>query len=129
MHLKIMMPGETLIDQHVSKITAEGTNGSFCLLPRHVDFLSLLTKGILSFITEEGEEVFIAVDKGILVKQGQNVNVSTRHAVKGPDLGRLRRTVEAYFSKVDEREENTRRAMNKIEAGFVRRFLEIQKIQ
>jgi F-type H+-transporting ATPase subunit epsilon len=129
MNLKILMPSETLLDQAVAKITAEGIDGAFCLLPRHVDFVSVLDKGLLSFVTPDGEEIFVAVDEGILVKQNRQVLVSTRYAVRGPQLGHLRDVLEKRFRQMDEREENARRAMAKIEAGFVRRFLEIQKAQ
>jgi len=126
MNLKVLLPTEVLVQEDVAKVTAEAHNGSFCLLPKHVDFVAALVPGILSFETAGGREAFVAVDEGILVKCGQEVMVSTRNAVGGPDLGQLRRTVEERFKVLDDREKTARSAMVKIEAGFVRRFLEIQ---
>lgn len=126
MKLTVMMPSETVLDQPAAKITAEGLNGAFCLLPRHVDFVTLLTRGLVVCTTLEGEEIFLAVNGGLLVKQGEQVHVSTRQAVVGP-LGELRSVLEERFRKIDQREQNAQRAMARIEAGFVRRFLEIQK--
>jgi F-type H+-transporting ATPase subunit epsilon len=126
MNLKVLLPAEVLVQEEVAKVTAEAHNGSFCLLPRHVDFVAALVPGILSFETAGGREAFVAVDEGILVKCGEEVMVSTRNAMRGPDLGQLRRTVEERFKVLDDREKTARSAMVKIEAGFVRRFLEIQ---
>ena len=126
MNLKVLLPAEVLVKEEVAKVTAEAHNGSFCLLPKHVDFVAALVPGILSFETAGGREAFVAVDEGILVKCGEEVMVSTRNAMRGPDLGQLRRTVEERFKVLDDREKTARSAMVKIEAGFVRRFLEIQ---
>ena len=126
MNLKVLLPAEVLIEEDVAKVTAEAHNGFFCLLPKHVDFAAAIVPGILSFETAGGRETFVAVDEGILIKCGQEVLVSTRNAVRGPDLGQLRRTVEERFKVLDDREKTARAAMVKIEAGFVRRFLEIQ---
>jgi F-type H+-transporting ATPase subunit epsilon len=127
MNLKVLLPTEVLVQEDVAKVTAEAHNGSFCLLPKHVDFAAALVPGILSFETAGGREAFLAVDEGILIKCGEEVLVSTRNAVRGPDLGQLKRTVEERFKVLDDREKTARSAMVKIEAGFVRRFLEIQR--
>jgi F-type H+-transporting ATPase subunit epsilon len=126
MNLKVLLPTGVLIEEEVTKVIAEAHNGFFCLLPKHVDFAAAIVPGILSFETAGGREEFLAVDQGILIKCGQEVLVSTRNAVRGPDLGQLRRTVEERFKVLDDREKTARSAMVKIEAGFVRRFLEIQ---
>jgi F-type H+-transporting ATPase subunit epsilon len=127
MRLKILLPTEILLDEEVNRVTAEAQNGSFCLLSAHIDFVAALVPGLLSFVNSEGKEGFLAVDEGVLVKEGKNVSVSTRNAVRGPDLGSLRKTVEEQFKALDDREKAIRSAMAKIEANFVRRFLEIQR--
>jgi F-type H+-transporting ATPase subunit epsilon len=127
MNLKVLLPTEVLIDEEVRKVTAEAQNGSFCLRPRHIDFAAALVPGLLSFEDSEGRETFVAVDEGVLVKYGQHVLVSTRNAVRGGELGELRRIVEERFMVLDEKEKTVRTAVAKIEAGFVRRFLEVQR--
>jgi len=129
MQLKVLLPNEVLIEETVEKVTAEAQNGSFCLLPRHIDLVAALVPGLLSYKTADGKEIFLAVDEGILVKCADEVMVSTRKAVKGLGLGELRKTVEDQFKRMDEREKTVRSAMAKIEAGFVRRFLEIHRYE
>jgi F-type H+-transporting ATPase subunit epsilon len=48
MRLKILLPTEIILDKEVIKVVAEAENGYFCLLPRHVDFVSTLVPGILA---------------------------------------------------------------------------------
>lgn len=123
--LKVMLPTRVLVEEEAASVTAEGENGSFSLLPRHIDFVSALVPSILSFRDGEGKEVFLAVDEGVLVKCGSEVWVSVRDGVRGPDLGGLRRTVEERFRALDDLERKSRQAVSRMEADFVRRFLEL----
>lgn len=129
MKLTVLLPKETLVDREVSKVIAEAPNGFFCLLPKHIDFTTAIVPGILSFTTPDGEEVFLAVDEGILVKQAASVLVSTLNAAMGEALGRLEETVARKFQERDDQEEKALQAMSKIEAGFVRRFLDFQQTE
>jgi len=126
-NLKILLPSEVLLDIEVVEIVAEGQNGSFGLLPRHVSFVSALVPGILYFRTRDGGEEYLAVDQGILVKRGDAVLVSVRNAVRGPELSQLKQTIRERFEVLDEKEKKARSATARIEAGIVRRFLEISK--
>ncbi len=127
MRLKVLLPTEVLIDEAVIKVTGEAENGSFTLLPRHIDFVAALVPGLLSFVSVENREEFLAVDEGILVKCGPQVTVSTRNAALGPDLGSLKQTIEEQFQVLDERERVARSAAVKLEADLVRRFIELEK--
>lgn len=126
MKLKILLPAEILIDQEVTKVTAEAENGYFCLLPRHIDFVTALVPSILSFVPKSGEEVFLAVDEGILIKSGQEVLISARNAIQGPDLGTLKKTIEKQFENIGDREKKARSVLASIEASFIRRYLKFE---
>lgn len=127
MRLKVLLPHEVLVEEEASKIIAEAENGSFCLKPRHVDFVSALTAGLLTFVDGSGAEVFLAVDEGILIKCGDEVLVSCRNAVRGDDLGQLQVIVDERFKQLDEQERIARSAVARLEAGVVRRFIEFEK--
>jgi F-type H+-transporting ATPase subunit epsilon len=119
----VLLPTKILIDEEVSKIVAEAENGSFCLLPRHIDFVTALVPGLLSYTTTEMKEEFLALDEGILVKRGPDVLVSTRHAALGPDLGQLRQVIRKQFQELEEHERITRTVLARLEADLVRRFI------
>ncbi|WP_448565086.1 F0F1 ATP synthase subunit epsilon [Trichothermofontia sp.] len=123
MQLKVMQPTQVVIDQPVTKVTAEGEGGSFGLLPHHVDWIAALVPGILSFEPETGEEIFLAIDEGILVKQGSVVWVSVRNAVRGVDLETLQQAIQQKFRQLDEQEQRARSTLARLEASFVREFM------
>ena len=127
MRLKLLTPTEVLVDETVVKINAEGLEGQFCLLPRHRDWVAALVPGLAGFITPDGGETFVAVDRGVLVKCGDEVLVSVRRAVRGGDLAGLRDVVETRFRHYDEQEKAARGAIARLEAGVIRRFLELQE--
>lgn len=134
MRLKIVMPSGVLLEEEVVKVVAEAQNGSFCLLPRHIDFAAALVPGILAFTRPpslpegerdrvRGDEIFVAVDEGVLVKCGPEVLVSTWNAVRGP-LGELKQAVRQQFRELSEREQKARSALGKLEASLVHQILE-----
>ena len=125
MKLKVLTPIQVLIDRPITKVIAEAENGHFCLLPSHIDFVAALVPGILSFTTESNEEVFVAVDEGILVKCDREVLVSTRNAIEGNDLETLKHTVSKQFQALDEKEKLTRSALAQFEVSMMRRFREL----
>ena len=127
MHLKILLPTEIFFDQTVRKITAEAENGMFCILPRHSDFVTALAPGIVSIDPEQGTPMYMAVDQGVLVKCLDQVSIAARNAVMGPDLGALQQTVDKEFSILDEKERTARSAVARLEAGFIRQFLNIEQ--
>ena len=123
MHLQVLLPTGVLVDRMVAKVIAEAENGSFCLLPRHVDFVTSLAPGILSYTEGDNPERYIGLAEGVLVKTGCDVLVSVEHGVEGENLGQLREIVRRHFESIDERERQAVSAVARLEADFVRRFL------
>ena len=69
MKLRVLLPYEVLLDAEVTKVTAESAAGAFCLLERHIDFVSSIVPGIVTWVAD-GHECHAAVDTGVLVKVG-----------------------------------------------------------
>lgn len=125
MNLKILLPFQIFTEKSgVSRILAETREGSFGLLPHRLDCVAALSPGILIYEIESSGEVYVAVDKGILVKTGLGVIVSVRNAIEGANLDQLRETVEREFLTLNKREQSVRSVMNKMESGFIKRFAE-----
>ncbi len=126
MTLKVLMPITVLVEETANKIIAEAVNGYFCLRPRHIDFVAALVPDILTFYTPDDVEQFVAIDNGILVKCGQEVMISTLNGVRGTALEQLRDTVAERFLELDEHERMARTALARLEAGTIRRFIELE---
>ena len=128
MNLKIAVPAEVFAEVVVEKLVADGIDGSFCLLPNHIDYVAALPVGILSYVeAESGREVFVAVDRGVLVKRGRDVRVSVRRAAAHSQLEKLEQTVRESYGEMTDDEETARRASANLEASFVRRFLDLKE--
>jgi F-type H+-transporting ATPase subunit epsilon len=126
MKLKILLPAEIFLSEEVTRIVAEAENGFFCLLPRHIDFTAALLPGVFSFTAQNGE-THLAIDGGAIIKRGAEVFVSTRNAVRGPELGTLKEVVIKQFEEIDEREKKARSAAAKLEVDLLRRFMELKE--
>ena len=125
MHLKVLLPFRIFADKtSVSRIVAETREGSFGLLPHRLDCVAALAPGILIYENEAEGEVYVAIDEGVLVKTGLEVLISVRNAIAGTDLGQLREAVEKEFLNLNEREQNVRSVMAKMETDFIRRLAE-----
>lgn len=126
MNLTILLPENTYWQGKVKKVVGEAKNGSFCLLPAHIDFMTIMVPGIFYTVTEESQDVYFAINEGFLLKTGREVTLATRNAVKGESLGSLKRQVEEDFKKINQQDRKARQALQKLEADFVRRFLDLE---
>ena len=105
---------------------AQTIQGSVGFLPHRLDCAVALAPGILTYETDEDGEVDLAVDEGVLVKVGMDVLVSVRDAIGGTDLDKLHEAVKRQFLNLDEQEQNARSVLEKMESGFIHRFMEFQ---
>ena len=123
MRLEILLPFRVLIEEtDVTRIVAETHDGSFGLLPHRRDCVAALVPGILTYQSETGGEVFVAVDEGVLTKVGDEVRVAVRRASRGTDLAKLRDAVQHDYLTRNALQQGARAATRKLESGFVSRF-------
>lgn len=126
MRLEILLPDQVFLDEEVRKVVAEAEDGAFAVYEHHVDYVTAIVPGILSFIDHDGAEIFLAVDEGVFVKCGSEVLVAARNAVRGPELAGLRNTVDEEFRAREKEERDIRTAVAKLEADLARRILELE---
>lgn len=127
MRLKVWLPTQILMDEEVVRIKAEAQNGWFGMLPKHIDFVTALVPGVLRFQRVGQPEEYLAVDRGILVKCGSEVKISSRNAFRGTSLEQLKTEVEKQFREREELEKKARAFEAKLETDLVRRLLEEEK--
>ncbi len=105
-------------------INVDTKEGAFGLLEHRLDCIAALSPGILSYRNQHSEEKFYAVDQGVLVKSGSQVNISVRNAIKGDDLDHLHEVVAKQFLDFDEQETQVRSVIAKLESGFLHQFVD-----
>lgn len=125
--LRVLTPSREVLRAPVRRLSAEGGAGAFTLLPGHVDVLVALVPGILSYSNGAGEaEAYVAVDEGLLVKRGPAVTVTARRAVPSADLESMRQTVAEEFLRLDERELQARRVLDRLESSFLLGLIDLE---
>ena len=127
LHLEVFSPGARIVDAEVLQVVAEGAHGVFALLPRHIDMVTALKPGLLSYLAADGAERFLGIDEGILVKCGSDVLVSVLGAVESDDLATLRHEVTQRFLSLDDSERTARTALARLEAGAIRGVMEVER--
>ena len=126
MKLKILLPEKILLEKEVESVVAEAEDGSLGLRRGHVDFVTALVPGIISFRGSEGEEEFAATDRGILLKHGDRVLISVHSGVAGKKLGLLQEAVDDFIKRRRKFAEKSRHALGLLEADFLRRYVEME---
>ena len=127
-NLKIILPYKIFADvKEVKRVIVETADGYIGILPHRLDCTSKLVSGLLTYEMKDGEEIFVAVDEGVIVKAGADVLISVRNAIGGVDLGKLRETVEEEFKNLTESEKSTRVSLAKLESAFARKFMEFRR--
>lgn len=126
MQVTLRLPTHTLFAGRATQLFAVAQNGSFGILPNHIDFVTALVPSVLILQTPESEERVFGIDEGLLVKKGHIVDIAVRRGVMGDDLDTLRETVRETFVDMDENERMARSALSRLEANMVRSFAELR---
>jgi len=127
MSLKILLPFRVFGDlQNVKRIVVETANGYYGFLPQRLDCVLAVVPGIFMYEDETGVH-YLAMDEGIMIKTGRQVFVSSRNAIGGVDLGKLKVSVEKEYLNLDEMERNARSMMAKLESNFIKGFEKLRK--
>jgi len=97
--LLVTTPTAVIVDvDDATYVRGESETGSFGVLPRHADLLTVLTPSVLTWRDGAGREHYVAVRGGVLtIAGGERVRVATREAIAGDDLGQLETAVVAGF--------------------------------
>lgn len=117
------MPSRIFLEQEdVVKIVAESTRGSFGILPNRLDCIAYLVPGIFLYELAGKDEFYIAVDCGILVKDGDRVSVSVRNAIGDVPLADLPSVVEEQLKSLDEQEMALRNSISLLQSSMIGSF-------
>lgn len=127
MQLKVHTPIGTLLDLPVKKVDLEGLGGFWTLLPKHADFVNALTAGIVSYTTEDDKTLYIACNRGVIVKKYQEVRISTPLAILDDNLEKLTQTIAIDFKQMEEQRKEVNTTMAKLEIGLIKGMQNLKK--
>lgn len=125
MRLTVVTPLASVLRlDDVVSVQAEDATGSFTILPRHADFLTVLPVSVMSYRRAPGATGHCVLRGGVLrVTGGQDVHIASREAVPGDDLERLEHEVLARFASEREEELSARAASKRAQLATMRLVL------
>ena len=126
LNLKISTPIGIALDTQTTQVDFEAIDGFFTLLPRHVDMVSALKSGILSYKVGD-KKSYVACHKGVLVKKGEDISVSTKLAILGSDLKELQQKIAVDFKEMEQERKEVNLAMAKLELGLAKGILSLKQ--
>ena len=119
MNLQLFTPTQILLNTPIEKIDVETIDGFFTLLPRHIDFVTTLKSGIMTY-TINDKKYYAACDRGVLVKKGDLVRISTPFALIDNDLESLKKTIETSFKEMEEERKELNLSVGRLELGLAK---------
>lgn len=123
MQLQVLLPSKVFACYElVESIVLETVEGSFGLLPHRQDCVTALEPGILTYTMQGQAPHYLAVDEGVMVKNGKQVRVSVRNAHTGASLAELKQSVQTEFLSLSEQELEVRAVLARLESGFMRGY-------
>ncbi len=121
LELRIVTPVEIAFEGEAELVAGEDATGRFAVLPRHEDFLTVLTVSVLRWRTPDGAEHYAAVRGGVFeVSGGRRVQLATPEAVLSDRLEELWPRVVERMRRQAEEMAAERTAMARLELAVVR---------
>lgn len=127
MQFSVLTPIGMLLKTETPKITVEAKDGFHTFLPKHIDYVTALKTGIISYMDANGKTAYIACNEGILTKKGSDVQLATRLGIIGSDLEELKTLIETDFKKMEESRKEATKTMAQLEISLAQGLLQLTK--
>jgi F-type H+-transporting ATPase subunit epsilon len=122
----IITPSHSQKIEKISFFRAEDRSGSFGILPRHIEFLTILEPSIAIAVIE-GREEYFAFNGGILSFKKGILTVTTKEFVQSGELGELRAIIERFSRQQREKESLFHLNMANLQKAFFKKIIELER--
>lgn len=86
LHVKVVTPKGSLIDEEALSFTARTALGEFCILPNHRPIMAAVVVGPMVIETGRGGKLAFALDRGYMEAGGDHVNLITERCISREKL-------------------------------------------
>ena len=124
--LRVYTPAGLVFDEDIDFLRGEDYTGTFGILSRHIDFITILKPAVV-IVKKGGEEIYIAVKGGIFSFQDNQARISTPAAIEGKSLDSLHKLVQEKFKKETEKDRMLGETLKNMERDFLKRLIELEK--
>lgn len=99
-NLKVYTPAKLFLSETINSITIQGREGNFTILPRHVDYITSFGDSIIIYKTLDNTLAYLAVNQGVLVKIGRELELSVFSAEQANSLEELKIKIKDLNEKI-----------------------------
>jgi F-type H+-transporting ATPase subunit epsilon len=124
--LRIVTPAK-IIERRIRAIRLKDGSGYFGIMKGHIDFMTAVETSLCYYLDENGKEVFLAVDGGIVSVRGETVTITSREVFESFDAEKLAEIIENSIVKRDVSEGSFLNTIKGIERSFMEKSLEMMR--
>jgi F-type H+-transporting ATPase subunit epsilon len=124
--VRIVTPSDLKKVDRVSLFRAEDRSGSFGILPRHIEFLTILEPSIAIALID-GEEEYFAFNGGILSFKKEMLTITTKEFVQSSQIGELKGIIERFYTQQREKESIFHLNMKNLQKAFFKKMIELER--
>ena len=124
--LHIITPADIKIINNVYFFRAEDKTGSFGILPRHIEFLTILEPSIAIALIEDKEEYF-AFNGAILSFKNNILTITTKEFAQSNKIGELKEIIEVLFKEQQKKESIFHLNMQNLRKAFFKKIIELER--
>jgi F-type H+-transporting ATPase subunit epsilon len=83
LNLRIYTPQKLFLEETITRLKVQEKDCNYTIFPRHIDYLSCFNRSTIVFRKLSGEEGYVWLNQGVLVKCGREVQISVFSAIDG----------------------------------------------
>ncbi|MEA3374275.1 MAG: hypothetical protein U9Q62_11385 [Campylobacterota bacterium] len=122
----IITPSHLKKVDNISFFRAEDSSGSFGILPRHIEFLTILEPSIAIAVIDANEEYF-AFNGGILSFKKGILTITTKEFVQSSRIDELKQIIERFSQEQKEKESLFHLNMENLQKAFFKKMIELER--
>ncbi len=123
MDLIVMTPSSIILKEKIVKLVAYGKEGSFCLKPRHVDYISALVSSVVKYNIKDGNDGYISISNGILTKNGAIVKLTVMAGTCGSSLEEVSNSSIEKMQLAKESEQKAKNVISSLEKHMMSKIV------
>jgi len=114
-------------EREVQYIRLKDDTGYLGLMKGHTGLLTTLVPSLVYFTDRDGEEVFMAVNGGVLSIREGAVTLTAREVYEGKDAEQLSETIRGVIREKDTAEKTFESMLEGLERSFIEKTLELER--
>ncbi len=123
---RIITPKAIKSVENISFFRAEDKSGSFGILPRHIEFLTILEPAIAIAVIED-KECYYAFNSGVLSFRNNALTITAKEFVQSDKISELLVMIKSSFKEQEEKERLFSDNIENLQNAFIKKMIEMER--